>query len=327
VIFPKPAYAVPTSKFEVASDIPPDLESHFTTHSRNISRDERDIIETHVANHEMPIPFVTSVRNVGNANKDAPQDYEVDEDSQAAPPYPGERSQSSLSISSVYTVSVSIGRTGNGLAARSSHMSISPSPLNPSAHRESPSIDSSSSRLSFYSAQSGVENRGTPRPTSSARLSLSNFRFPKLQRPLSRPMSAASRYSAFVFAQNTHSAMNKKALQAFTPLLPDELPVYVDDTLSLLQIFDDGWCVCMLEEPLDGHSRAVDVGSDIRMGCVPLWVFERKSKSGAQPLRTMRSTSLAVTIELTPQVSPAGGLDAPARPAWETQPIISWSNF
>lgn len=126
--------------------------------------------------------------------------------------------------------------------------------------------------------------------------------------------------------------MHKKALQGFEPLLPDEIPVKVGDTLSLLQTFDDGWCVCAVEVEVDGeiesgHTLAPPWGpqrKEVKMGCIPLWVFERKSKTPGDHMRSMRSTSLAVTIEL----APAGGTEAAGRAApWEREPIISWSNF
>ncbi|KAF9506715.1 hypothetical protein BS47DRAFT_1385454 [Hydnum rufescens UP504] len=299
VIFPIPANVAPTSEFGVDYKFPPGLVSDAGPYSRNISQGKDDIAEMRPANNQMPTPL----------------------DSQLAASAIG-RSQSIITTPSVYSVTVSIGHAGNGLTARSSHMSTPPSPLNPSAHRESPSMDSTRNRSSFYSTQSGAEG-GTIRGTQSP----AHFGFPRSPRPHSPAMSITSTRSALIFAQNAHSAMNKRALQAFTPLLPDELPVCVDDTLSLLQTFDDGWCVCVLEEPHNGHTQAFDPGREIRMGCVPLWVFERGSKRGAQPLRKMRSTSLAITVELTPQAPSAGGLDAPNRPAWEREPVISWSNF
>lgn len=133
-----------------------------------------------------------------------------------------------------------------------------------------------------------------------------------------------------IFAKNALSAMRKKALQQFEPLLPDEIPVSVGDTLSLLQQFDDGWCVCAVE--VDGESeggvsvggRAATPNKEVRMGCVPLWVFERKSKVPGEHMRSMRSTSLAVTVELTPAEA---GMDLPGRAPWQREPIISWSNF
>ncbi|KAF8324924.1 uncharacterized protein EI90DRAFT_3074476 [Cantharellus anzutake] len=117
--------------------------------------------------------------------------------------------------------------------------------------------------------------------------------------------------------------MRKTALRPFQHLLPDELDVKVGDQLSLLQTFDDGWCICVAEEPAGSASNSI---GDIRMGCVPLWVFERmpKGKEGASPMRTMRSTSLAITVEVSPP-SP-GTLAGPAAP-WDRTNTISWSNF
>jgi hypothetical protein len=93
-----------------------------------------------------------------------------------------------------------------------------------------------------------------------------------------------------------------------------------------------------------------DLEKDIRMGCVPLCVFERESASRnpQPPVRSMRSTSLVVTVLLEPvsAASPnpsssrdsvrSGGRGAlrtlsPApqiRPfPWQREPVISWSNF
>ncbi|KAF8314973.1 hypothetical protein DL93DRAFT_2079612 [Clavulina sp. PMI_390] len=146
--------------------------------------------------------------------------------------------------------------------------------------------------------------------------------------------SIASTQSAMVFAKNALSAMRKKALQAFEPLLPDEIPVQVGDTLSLMQQFDDGWCVVAVEAA-DDHTRPGSAGKggsatagEIKMGCVPLWVFERKSKVPGEHMRSMRSTSLAVTVELTasdPAPGPGGRGDGAA--PWMREPLYSWSNF
>jgi len=107
------------------------------------------------------------------------------------------------------------------------------------------------------------------------------------------------------------------------------------DRFGVLQTFDDGWCVVAFEVPVqDGDEEA-----EIRMGCIPLWVFEFTGgdEVGEVGVRSMRSTSLAVTVEMlaAPTTVPGGPkrgganddmLEAPGKP-WERANVISWSNF
>jgi len=108
--------------------------------------------------------------------------------------------------------------------------------------------------------------------------------------------------------------MHKTALHPFQGLLPDELDVRVGDKLSLLQIFDDGWCVCVAENRPGSTSN----NQDMMMGCVPLRVFERapKGQKDTPHMREVRTTSLAVTVENKPRLV-----------SWNGTNTVSWSIF
>lgn len=249
------------------------------------------------------------------------------------------------SVSSSYTLTVSAGRTGGDRNSRASWASGVPSPLSASFGRrasnlsystttfDGPSAPMAASPDRNATAKNIASRPGTGNSTSHTFGSsdrLSTFKFPAARFEHGRSASVASSRSAMIFAKNALSAMRKKALQSFEPLLPDELPVSIGDTLSLLQQFDDGWCVVAVEQDGDtaGDADRVASGSkEVKMGCVPLWVFERKSKAPGGHTRTMRTISLAVTIELTP-TDPGMGLDGAPRAPWQReQPTVSWSNF
>lgn len=331
---------------------------------RPMTEAEAIIAEHHQANNELPAAFHTFV--VTDESDDAPIEAQhiidpSDIKAMLARPNESTRQSQRNSITSTYTLTVSAGRTGERRNSRASFSSTVPSPLNASFSAQqnssnraimtkenkppgltqryptptsfssfvfperSPSRNTASRPGTSDSATSQAKTFGTP--------DHSSFVFPasRFAEKHASIISAASSRSALVFAKNALSAMHKKALQAFEPLLPDEIPVNVGDTLSLLQAFDDGWCVCAVE---------VDVGSgngsslappqevptkEVKMGCVPLWVFERKSKNPGDHMRSMRSTSLAVTVELTP--AGAGTEPAGREAPWQREPIISWSNF
>ncbi|KAG9098250.1 hypothetical protein FS749_004274 [Ceratobasidium sp. UAMH 11750] len=92
----------------------------------------------------------------------------------------------------------------------------------------------------------------------------------------------------------------------FPPLLPDELVLSVGEKVTLLQTFDDEWCVV-------GRDRF----GEVEIGAVPAFVFT-KAKSGATFARPMRNTSLGVKVEMS---------SAPGAVWSSREEVISWSNF
>lgn len=113
------------------------------------------------------------------------------------------------------------------------------------------------------------------------------------------------------------SGVSRKVRQIFDPVLPDELLVRIGEPVTLVQSFDDGWCVVGRE----GGSLAQQTsmfrpadGPAMEMGVVPAWVFVKPIK-GLRAERPIRSTSLGITVQL----------DAPGFSSREE--CISWSNF
>jgi hypothetical protein len=141
-------------------------------------------------------------------------------------------------------------------------------------------------------------------------------------------MSAASglnRYSvsssvASSFGAEPTTGQARKVKQLFQPVLPDELLLTkVGEQLTVVQSFDDGWCVVGKENTSGFQQKkslfknAPEGDSDVELGVVPAWVFLKPVK-GLRAERPIRSTSLGITIQL----------DAPAASRDMT---ISWSNF
>ncbi|QRV89353.1 hypothetical protein RhiJN_17371 [Ceratobasidium sp. AG-Ba] len=109
--------------------------------------------------------------------------------------------------------------------------------------------------------------------------------------------------------QSTGSAMGvavRKVQTVFPPLLPDELVLRIGEKVTLLQTFDDEWCVV-------GRDRF----GEVEVGAVPAFVFT-KAKSGEAFDRPMRSTSLGVQVEMS---------SAPGAVWSSREEVISWSNF
>jgi len=94
----------------------------------------------------------------------------------------------------------------------------------------------------------------------------------------------------------------------FTPLLPDEIELVAGERVTVVDTYDDGWCVVIRSG-----------SSDLRMGAVPAWCFDQ-ALEGAQD-RPERKSSLGVTV----------ALDGPPPPVAESKrheiKTWSWSNF
>ncbi|CUA73078.1 hypothetical protein RSOLAG22IIIB_05143 [Rhizoctonia solani] len=107
-------------------------------------------------------------------------------------------------------------------------------------------------------------------------------------------------------ASGANNVVTRKVQTVFAPLLPDELVLAVGEKVTLLQSFDDEWCVV-------GRDRF----GEVEVGAVPVFVFT-KLRAGEKMERPMRSTSLGVQVEMS---------SAPGA-AWSSRDeVISWSNF
>ncbi|KAF8271199.1 hypothetical protein EI94DRAFT_1721104 [Lactarius quietus] len=120
----------------------------------------------------------------------------------------------------------------------------------------------------------------------------------------SRPASSASTFSA---SSSIRGVEGRRVRQLFSPVLPDELVLSLSEKVTVVQSFDDGWCIV-------GRDSLVKPG-ETEMGAVPAWCFVKPVK-GLKASRPMRTTSLGVTVQLD------------AGPGFSSRDeIISWSNF
>jgi len=121
-------------------------------------------------------------------------------------------------------------------------------------------------------------------------------------------LSIGSRNSRFSMASTISSSSpsnRRKVQQNFDPVLPDELVVSLGERLTVMESFDDGWCIV---------GRPAMLNKDeVEMGAVPAWCFLKPVK-GLRAERPMRIGSLGVAVKL----------DAP-NPGREQ--VMSWSNF
>ncbi|KAH9003182.1 hypothetical protein EDB86DRAFT_135537 [Lactarius hatsudake] len=120
----------------------------------------------------------------------------------------------------------------------------------------------------------------------------------------SRPISSAS--STYSVASTILGAEGRKVRQLFLPVLPDEFVLSLGEKVTVVQSFDDGWCIV-------GRSSLVKPG-EVEMGAVPAWCFIKPVK-GLKASRPMRTSSLGVTVQL----------DGPGFSSRDE--LISWSNF
>lgn len=112
----------------------------------------------------------------------------------------------------------------------------------------------------------------------------------------------------------------RKVRQLFDPVLPDELVTRVGEQLTVVQSFDDGWCVVGREsgsliQSAKSLFKTTSVAEpDVEMGVVPAWCFLKPVK-GLRAERPVRSSSLGITVNINaPSLSDRGNL-------------VSWSNF
>jgi len=121
-------------------------------------------------------------------------------------------------------------------------------------------------------------------------------------------LSIGSRSNRFSMASTISSSSQsgrRKVQQLFDPVLPDEFVVSLGERLSVMQSFDDGWCVVGRQAMLNKD--------EIELGAVPAWCFLKPVK-GLRAERPMRIGSLGITVQLD---APNPGRDQ----------VMSWSNF
>jgi len=116
------------------------------------------------------------------------------------------------------------------------------------------------------------------------------------------------------------SGTTRKVRQKFEPVLPDELLPALCEQLTVVQSFDDGWCVVGRENSTFVHTAkslfklSSEPGQNIELGVVPAWCFLKPVK-GLRAERPIRSTSLGITVNMDgPGVS-------------SRNELMSWSNF
>ncbi|KAH9168820.1 hypothetical protein EDB89DRAFT_1558210 [Lactarius sanguifluus] len=120
-----------------------------------------------------------------------------------------------------------------------------------------------------------------------------------------RPVSTAS--SMYSTASTILGVEGRKVRQLFSPVLPDEFVLSLGEKVTVIQSFDDGWCIV-------GRGSLVK-SDEVEMGAVPAWCFVKPIK-GLKASRPMRTSSLGVTVQLN------------AGPGFSSRDeIISWSNF
>jgi len=131
--------------------------------------------------------------------------------------------------------------------------------------------------------------------------------------------SKSYRFSSMsgVSSISTSSGPTRKVRQKFEPVLPDELLTLLGERLTIVQSFDDGWCVVGRENSTFVHNakslfKSQEPGGNIEVGVVPAWCF-LKAVKGLRAERPIRCSSLGVTVNM----------EVPS----SRNDMISWSNF
>lgn len=178
-------------------------------------------------------------------------------------------------------------------------------------HRQSGVFPQSFSPKPFSFALSA--NAADSKRGSKIRLSISSSSGASVNR-----YSVTSIVSSNPSIQSTTGA-TRKVKQIFEPVLPDELLLTrVGEQLTIVQSFDDGWCVVGRESGTVVHTAkslfksSPQPESNIELGAVPAWCFI-KPMQGVRVERPVRSSSLGITVNIE---GPSSRHD-----------LISWSNF
>lgn len=173
-------------------------------------------------------------------------------------------------------------------------------------HAEAGNLPRPFTPFSFALAAGG---KGVPHPSlsgdNSSRFSTSSFGTAHRDSFLSVG-SSSHRLSTVSTISSLGQSGKRKVRQLFEPVLPDELVLSVGERLTVMQSFDDGWCIV-------GRPSLMK-GSDVELGAVPAWCFIKPVK-GLRAERPMRIASLGVTVQL----------DQPNCKSREA--VMSWSNF
>ncbi|PFH53082.1 hypothetical protein AMATHDRAFT_1508 [Amanita thiersii Skay4041] len=138
--------------------------------------------------------------------------------------------------------------------------------------------------------------------------------------PRDRLSTASSAASSTTEDAPTSTGKKRKVRQLFTPVLPDELLLTAfGEQLTVIQSFDDGWCLVGRENSVFANTakslfKRASVNGNVEVGVVPAWCFI-KSVKGLRAERPLRNSSLGITAPL--QESEATSRDE----------VLSWSNF
>jgi len=162
--------------------------------------------------------------------------------------------------------------------------------------------------------------------TSSMPEQRANSRISQFRNSFLSTTSGQNRFSVSSCGSNSTQGQaigsRRKVRQLFNPVLPDELLTSTPgEQLTVIQSFDDGWCLVGKERstsiPLVPKSLfRQDATSDnnLELGVVPAWCFIKPVK-GLRVERPVRSSSLGITVQF--QSSGFSSRDE----------VISWSNF
>src|ERR1700722_8174039 len=116
-------------------------------------------------------------------------------------------------------------------------------------------------------------------------------------------------FSTTSSASSQNNGHTRKVHQLFSPLLPDELLLAcVGERLSVVQSFDDGWCVVGRKNGIPkgssnhksqfkSSSSSNTPESNVELGVVPAWCFLKPVK-GLRAERPVRSSSLGITVRM-----------------------------
>ncbi|PPQ71194.1 hypothetical protein CVT24_010012 [Panaeolus cyanescens] len=178
----------------------------------------------------------------------------------------------------------------------------------------------------FSFAMGNGNHRGSYFDTSdkepeSARSSFMSLSPPPSIGSAGRRFSVMSQSSSFDAVTST-TGTTRKVRQLFDPVLPDELLLArLGETLTVVQSFDDGWCLVgregssTLQIPKSLFKKEEPSQSpDVELGCIPAWCFLKPVK-GLRAERPVRSTSLGITVKM----------EAPG--VASRHELVSWANF
>lgn len=141
--------------------------------------------------------------------------------------------------------------------------------------------------------------------------------------------SVCSRFSVVSSSNSSVSTVHptsghlRKVRQLFNPVLPDELLITsVGEQLTVVDSFDDGWCVVGREASIFSTTKKSLFNTnpepkgdnEVELGVVPAWCF-LKPVPGLKAERPIRSTSLGITVQME-------------GPGFSSRDEVrSWSNF